>query len=183
MRTVSEQGRQNPLSAEPGFAFCPACGGPLPSPRPVTCDRCGQTHYRNAKPCAGALVMHGDRLLLVRRAKAPFAGWWDIPGGFCNPTELPRDGAAREVFEETGLQIAITGLLGMWIDRYHEGGTTQDTLNIYFTATVSGGLQTTVDPVEVTEVGWFQRDALPTDVAFPDHASAVLDAWRAGFGD
>jgi ADP-ribose pyrophosphatase YjhB (NUDIX family) len=128
-------------------------------------------------------VVNGDQLLLVRRAKAPFAGYWDIPGGFCNPTELPRDGAVREVREETGLDITITGLLGMWMDRYVEGHTIQDTLNIYFTATVSGDVDPVVDPVEVTEIGWFHRDELPSQIAFADHASAVLDAWRAGFGD
>ncbi len=128
-------------------------------------------------------MVNDDRLLLVRRAKAPFAGRWDIPGGFCNPTELPRDGAVREVFEETGLHITITGLLGMWMDRYREDGTTQDTLNIYFTATLAGDQEPTIDPVEVAEIGWFHRDAVPTDIAFPDHASAVLDAWSAGFGD
>jgi len=83
---------------------CPACGAALPGPPPVTCPACGAEHWRNAKPCAGALVTDGDgRLLLLRRAIEPWLGWWDIPGGFCDAEEHPMECAAREAREETGL--------------------------------------------------------------------------------
>ena len=64
---------------------------------------------------------------------------------------MPRDGAVREVFEETGLHITITGLLGMWMDRYREDGTTQDTLNIYFTATLAGDQLVTGAPAAIVD--------------------------------
>lgn len=177
---MPDQGRPAPLSIEATFRFCPECGAALDRARPVTCAGCGAQHWRNAKPCAAALVEDASgRLMLVRRVGAPFAGDWDIPGGFCEPAELPADGAVREVYEETGLRVAITGLLGMWMDTYHQGGRTQDTLNIYFTATPSPGSTPTADGDEVSEIGWFSADALPERIAFPDHASAVLEAWRA----
>ncbi|MGH9036149.1 MAG: NUDIX domain-containing protein, partial [Acidimicrobiia bacterium] len=67
--------------------FCSTCGSRLPAPLPATCPSCGAEHYRNAKPCAGALVMRDGKLLLMRRAHEPWLGRWDIPGGFCEVDE------------------------------------------------------------------------------------------------
>ena len=43
---------------------------------------------------------------------------WDIPGGFCNPDEHPAAAAEREVYEETGITVRTTDLLGIWMDTY-----------------------------------------------------------------
>jgi ADP-ribose pyrophosphatase YjhB (NUDIX family) len=55
-----------------------------------------------------ALIRDGKRLLLVKRAQAPFAGTWSLPGGHVEGGESLADAAAREVQEETG--IAATTL-------------------------------------------------------------------------
>ncbi len=182
---MPDEGRPLPL-IEPGFSFCPACGASLDAPRPVTCASCGVTHWRNAKPCAGALVVDdGGRLLLVRRAIEPYHGDWDIPGGFCDADEHPRDAAVREVSEEVGLAVRITGFLGMWMDRYGGEGA-ETTLNHYFLARPAGGTDLRIDPAESNAADWFAPDALPERIAFPDHARSVLAAWLttvAGGGD
>ncbi len=179
---MPDQGRPLPLS-DPAFLFCPACAAELPGPRPVRCTACGAEHWRNAKPCAGALVTNDTgELLLVRRAFAPWLGRWDIPGGFCEPDELPADAAVREVFEETGLRIEVTGLVGMWIDRYGDGAGADTTLNCFFTARPVEEIRLVVDPAESTEARWFAGDELPTEIAFPDHARQVLETWRSGSG-
>lgn len=159
--------------------FCPACGAPLPGPAPVTCPACGTAHWRNAKPCAGALAVRDGRLLLVRRAVEPWCGRWDIPGGFCDPEEHPAAAAVREVREETGLEVALTGFLGMWVDHYPDPAAEHPatTLNIYYHAVVAGGAEHP-DRAEVDGLGWFGADDLPAEVAFPDHATLVLRAWR-----
>lgn len=182
MRPMPDQSRSPPLNADPSFRFCCRCAAPLDAPRPVTCRTCGTTHWNNAKPCAGAVVIHDGRLLLVRRVGEPFAGWWDIPGGFCDAQELPADAAVREVWEETGIRIHVTALLGMWIDRYVQGDTVQNTLNVYFSARPVGDVSARLDRKEVSEVGWFDPDD-PPPLAFPDHASAVLAAWRSLGGE
>ena len=116
--------------------FCSECGAPLPAPPPVTCRACDTSHWLDAKPCAGALVSRAGELLLVRRAHEPWKGAWDVPSGFCGPREHPREAAAREVREETGLDVEVGGVLGMWIDSYAPDGPGADkvTLNIYFHA-------------------------------------------------
>lgn len=146
----------------------------------MRCPACGTHHWRNAKPCAGALVTNGGKLLLVRRAFAPYEGWWDIPGGFCEPDEHPADAAVREVREETGLEVAVTGLLGLWMDTYRQHGTVQSTLNVYFTARPRGAVEFTLDPAEATDARWFAPHDVPEQVAFPDHTGSVLASWRAG---
>jgi len=114
--------------------YCSNCAAPLPGPPPVTCPACDTSHWLDAKPCAGALVTREGRLMLVRRAHEPWKGSWDVPGGFCGAREHPADAAMREVREETGLPVRVTGLLGMWIDTYAPDGPNADkvTLNIYF---------------------------------------------------
>lgn len=159
--------------------FCWNCAAELLHEPPVTCTRCGTSHYANPKPCGGALATDADgRVLLVRRAHEPYGGRWDIPGGFCEKHEHPADAAVRELREETGLEAETTGLVGMWIDDY--GDTGDVTLNVYFAARVTGGSESP-DPDEVAELRWFAPDELPGDaeLAFPEHERLVLDAWTA----
>lgn len=161
--------------------YCSACAAPLPHPPPVTCPACGTEHHRNAKPCAGVLVVRDGRLLLMRRAHDPWRGDWDIPGGFCEAEEHPFDAARREAKEETGLDVEITGFLGLWLDRYPDPSAPDRpavTLNAYYHGVAPGQEAAVADPAEVFEVGWFPPDDLPERIAFPHHARAVLAAWR-----
>jgi 8-oxo-dGTP diphosphatase len=161
--------------------FCSACGAPLLRRPPVTCDHCGVAHYRNAKPCAGALIMRNGRLLLMRRTIEPWLGHWDIPGGFCDADEHPVDTALREAREEVGLDVEITGFLGLWLDRYPNPADADEpevTLNAYYHAVAVGDEEGRADPAEASDLAWFEPDRLPQPIAFPHHALAVLAAWR-----
>ena len=141
-------------------------------------------HWHDAKPCASGLVTYEGRLLFVQRAKEPWRGYWDTPGGFCDAGEHPILTVEREVFEETGLAIRVTGLLGIWMDEY---GVSDDevhrkaTLNIYFHAIPVGELRLKLCPDEVLHASWFEPHALPKAVAFPSHIVPVLRAWRGAF--
>ena len=161
--------------------FCSECGAPLPTSPPVTCRSCDASHWLDARPCAGALVTQGGKLLLVRRAHAPWKGAWDLPSGFCAPREHPIEAAAREVREETALEVDVGPVLGMWIDSYAPDGPGADkvTLTIYFNATVADGHEPQLASSKVAEIGWFGRDELPEPLAFPGHVPEVLEAWRA----
>ncbi len=156
--------------------YCPDCGAALPPPpesHHVACAGCGGQHWRNAKPCAGVLIVRDGRLLLARRAIEPRRGAWDVVGGFLAPDEDPAAGALREAQEETGLTVRVTRLVGMFSDTYGDDGTY--TLNIYFEAEAPPG-----EPVaqsDVAELAWFAPDELPGDLAFP-HEHALLARWR-----
>ncbi|MCP4539077.1 MAG: NUDIX domain-containing protein [Chloroflexi bacterium] len=161
--------------------FCPRCGGLLKivvryekdRPRQV-CTTCGRVHYRNAKPCAGALVTRDGCVLLVKRAIQPFLGYWDIPGGFLEEDELPKAGIIREIQEETGLEIQLTELFGFYMDRYGYDDTGDYCLNIYFMAEVVSGQAYPAD--DAAELAWFAPNELPEKIAFK-HAHVVLADW------
>lgn len=53
----------------------------------------------------GAVVFHGDRVLLVQRSNPPNAGQWAIPGGKLRFGETLQAAAEREIREETGITI------------------------------------------------------------------------------
>lgn len=160
--------------------FCPECASPLPSLPPVRCPACGQQLWLDPKPCAGAAVIRGNSLLMVRRAHEPWQNHWDVPGGFCEPGEHPIQTAERELLEETGFHVRVVGFLGIWPDRYEIPGVAPKlTLNIYYHAELVDGAAANPDSGEVAEVRWFPEDALPNMVAFPAHITPLLQAWRA----
>ncbi len=96
------------------FAFCGYCGSKYPENQPIfarTCSSCGRTAYKNPLPVAVVLVpvrLESDDLglLVIRRSIPPREGQLALPGGFINFGESWQVGAAREVLEETGLQVA-----------------------------------------------------------------------------
>ena len=71
-----------PLDA-PRYKFCPMCGHPLVTKRPLddvrvreVCEACGFVHYVNPTPVVGTLPVFGGRVLLCRRAIEPRKGKW-----------------------------------------------------------------------------------------------------------
>ena len=166
------------------MGFCMRCGTALREERPpgdadrrwvCTNPACGQIFYRNAKPCAGALVERDGAVLLVRRNIEPLRDAWDIPGGYLHAWEHPVEATRRELREETGLEIEVTRLLGIFIDRY--GSNDANTFNVYYRARPVGG---TLHPADdAAEARWFGPGELPANLAFPGHIPAVLRAWQA----
>jgi ADP-ribose pyrophosphatase YjhB (NUDIX family) len=105
----------------------------------------------------------------------PEAGKWSIPAGYLDYGEDPEFTATREVFEETGLRVKITGVLGVYYntDAIEQGGAS---LFILYHANLMGGNIEAGDDAE--EVGFFHPDDLP-ELAFQSTHDVVL-RWRTG---
>lgn len=141
--------------------FCPYCGVPVVSrflfgqERP-TCPECGWIYFADPKVAAAAIVEEEGRVLLTRRVNAPYQGFWTLPAGFVDAGEDPARAAERETFEETGLEVQVTDLVGVISGREHERGA--DIVIIYRAKRVGGTLRPGDD---ADQVGFFDRDRLP----------------------
>ncbi len=158
-----------------GWTTCPRCGNQLTrGDGLVECGACGFVHYAHSAVTASALPEDDGRILLARRAHDPFRGLWDVVGGFVAEGEHPLDGLRREVREETGLELEVGRLLGIWMGDY--GG--RATLNLFWTGRLGPGEPRAADDVE--ELRWFTEDDLPSapELAFDGLVEDVLAAWR-----
>ncbi|MBD3267434.1 NUDIX domain-containing protein, partial [bacterium] len=91
------------------FQFCPHCGArdfhPASAKKNV-CGACGFNYYFNPVGAAAAIILDAlDRILLIRRAKEPAKGTYDLPGGFIDFHETIESGLRREIREEVGLEV------------------------------------------------------------------------------
>lgn len=74
------------------------------------CPSCERVNYRNPKPCAGALVVDDDSVLLVKRTEPPAVGSWSVPAGYLEADEPPTAAALRELEEETSIRTSSKAL-------------------------------------------------------------------------
>lgn len=162
------------------YNFCPKCGKAIDqSTNPPYCSYCDIKYYRNAKPGASVLPVKDGKVLLARRGKDPHKGSLDIIGGFMEEDELPEEAAIREAKEETGLDVNITSLLGIYVDRYGEDG--DYTLNLHYVAEIIDGEIRPMDDVESLE--WFDINNPPLDdVVFQNAKDGLRDLreWYKG---
>jgi len=138
---------------------CPACGAPVAIPFPLVAVDC--------IVAAGA-----GRVLLIRRRFPPPG--WALPGGFVEPDETLEQAVARELEEETGLQLIearqFHAYSGPGRDPRHP------MVSIIFTGRVAGSVRAGDD---AQEAAWFALDALPEEMAF-DHREILADYARRG---
>ena len=161
--------------------FCLQCGARLSAVRDGhrirrRCLRCGFTFYDNPVLASCAVVTRGGRVLLARRAHEPYAGLWDLPGGFLEAGETPERALGRELREELDVKARRARLVGFEPDHYGPGGFPTLTA-IYRVDLVPGSIRCADD---VSEVRWFAKAAIPfRSVAFLSMRRALRKALRS----
>jgi len=135
--------------------------------RPV-CSACGLVVYLDPKLAVAVIVAVKNRILLGRRGPGTREpGKWSFPAGFVERGERVEEAAAREAREETGLEVTIGRLIGLF-----SGAGEAVALAVYAVDAFAGEARAGDD---LTELGWFALDDLP-ELAFP-RDRGILDAW------
>ncbi len=154
--------------------FCERCGERLARKQIEhrllpCCPGCGHVAFLDPKVAAVMLATLDEKLLLVRRAIEPALGRWSFPAGYVDRGEVLEEAAAREVREETGLQVRVGVLVGV----YSKQGS--PVVLAVYSGQVTGG--TIEAGPEVHEVALFPPDRLPP-LPFP-HDEQILSDWRS----
>jgi NAD+ diphosphatase len=140
--------------------FCAQCGTPTAvSSAGWTrrCPNCKASHYPRSDPVTIMLVVRGERALLGRNKRRP-GRRFSCLAGFMEPGETPEESVRREVHEESGIRVGRVKYLAA------QPWPFPSTLMMGFLAE---GISTdiTVDPEELAEARWFERDEIREMVA------------------
>lgn len=151
--------------------YCGSCGNPTRRASEISriCPRCGREIFPSPSPAILVLVIKDDEALLVhaRTFTRPFYG---LVAGFVETGESMEECVAREVMEETSLEIKDIRYFGSqpWPYPFN--------LMIGFTARYAGGQLKFADD-ELSDGGFFSRENHPALPTYPSLARQMIDYW------
>ena len=163
------------MSQKINYTYCPQCRRPLTiragNPH---CEACQITIYVSDVVAAGCVLpIRNGKVLLARRAREPYKGTLDLIGGFMEPGETPDQTALREAKEETGLDVTVKELLGIYPDRYGDG---EAVLGIDYIGEITDGPVQPHDDISAVEwipIANMDPDAL--EIGFPSVRDSLRD--------
>ena len=154
--------------------YCPRCAHALEwketqgKERPV-CPSCGKVVYYDPKVTAVAVVERDGNVLFIRRILDPGMGRWSLPGGYVDRGEEVARAAEREVMEETGLEVRVEGVVGVYSQSGHP------VILVVYDSVIVGGVLKPGE--EASDARFFDLGDLP-ELAF-ERDSVVLEDWKS----
>jgi len=157
--------------------FCGHCGSPTalkPGERALECVACGHLSYPRISPAVIVAVVRDNRILLARARRFP-SGMYSVLAGFVEPGETLEECVAREVKEETGIEVKNLRYFAS------QPWPFPHSLMIAFTAEWAAG-EITPDPAEIVDTRWLTVESFPR---LPDPISVarrLINWFAAGPG-
>lgn len=152
--------------------FCGACGAPMvdvAEERARRCPRCQALYFPSVSPAIIVAVTRGSELLLAHNRNFR-PGMFSLLAGFLDAGETLEQATIREVREEVGIEIDDLRYITS------QPWPFPNSLMIGFTARwVAGDIK--VDGKEITEAGWYRREALPEIPRTGTVARQIIDCW------
>lgn len=105
-----------------------------------------------------AALVHGGKILLIRRRRGDYAGLWGLPGGKVENDEHLSQAALREIAEETGIEAEFKGYVGLVSEHLEEDG--KPTQHFLLHLCELAPLTTEIPQRGEGELGWFSRDEI-----------------------
>lgn len=133
-------------------------------------------------PSVTAVIVEDGRILLIHKVDNDR---WALPGGGIDVGESAPAAAVRETLEETGAQVEIEGLVGIYTDPRHvmryDDGEVRQQFSLCFRARLTGGDLRT-QPSETKEVRWVPVAEVPALDVHPSMRMRIEHglAWKRG---
>jgi 8-oxo-dGTP diphosphatase len=154
------------------FLFCHYCGTSYDDSKawPRQCNTCNNFVWQNPKPVVVALTAVNNGLLLVKRNIQPGYGEWALPGGFMDMNESWQEACARELLEETGVEVDANkiDLSGVYCDGSHI---------LFFGHTEVVSIKQIKDFIPNNEVSEIMIGREPMKLAFDSHTEYMRKAF------
>ena len=138
----------------------------------IHCPHCGRIFavFSNPAPTTDVVIYEpGKGVVIIERANIPIG--YALPGGFIDEGEQAEAAARREMMEETGLAVELTGLLGVYSLPGRDPR--QHTLSVVFTGRAINA-QALLAGDDAAAAAFYQLDSLPEPLVF-DHARILGD--------
>lgn len=149
------------------------------------CAACATNYHPDRESVALTLIEHGRQLVLIRRTKAPLAGYWAPPAGHVEFGEAITHAAIREAREESGLNVALDSLAGVYRQPDHTSGPLRMVISAYRGHSMSGIPSAGDDAgdIKLFDAGELPvqpppRHGTPTDYWVYDVIQELIEPWR-----
>jgi ADP-ribose pyrophosphatase YjhB (NUDIX family) len=126
----------------------------------------------------GGVVIHEEKVLLVKLTYGPVKGMWLIPGGLVDCGETLQEAVKREIFEETGVQVQPAGIIGVR-DMVRTKDHLTDLYCILICNVVTSPETLAKDEHEISEVRWMPLDELSTNPDVTSYTKLIIRKARS----